>query len=51
MLEVEAKFAVPDLEKVRARLNQKEVQMARRQQERDVYYNAPTGISGRPTRH
>ena len=41
MLEVEAKFAVPDLEKVRARLNKKEVQMTRRQQEHDVYYNAP----------
>ncbi len=41
MLEVEAKFAVRDQEDVRARLNRKGVQMGLRQQERDVYYNAP----------
>ncbi|MFA7198766.1 MAG: class IV adenylate cyclase [Methanoculleus sp.] len=41
MLEVEAKFAVPDVSRIRARLNQQEVRMTRRQQERDVYYNAP----------
>lgn len=41
MLEVEAKYAVGDLESVRAGLDRKEVRMERRQQERDVYYNAP----------
>lgn len=42
MLEVEAKFAVKDLESVRAGLDRKGgVRMGRRQQERDVYYNAP----------
>lgn len=41
MLEVEAKFAVRDLEEIRARLNRQGVQMARRQHERDIYYNAP----------
>ncbi|MCK9299575.1 class IV adenylate cyclase [Methanoculleus sp. YWC-01] len=41
MLEVEAKFAVKDQEAVRAGLNRKGVRMGRRQQERDVYYNAP----------
>lgn len=41
MLEVEAKFAVPDPGEVRARLTQQGVRMARRQQERDIYYNAP----------
>ena len=41
MLEVEAKFATPDQEGVRARLNRQGVRMANRQQERDVYYNAP----------
>ncbi|ABN56866.1 MULTISPECIES: class IV adenylate cyclase [Methanoculleus] len=41
MLEVEAKFAVGDLESVRAGLDRKEVRMEKRQQERDVYYNAP----------
>ncbi|MDD4566748.1 putative adenylyl cyclase CyaB [Methanoculleus chikugoensis] len=41
MLEVEAKFAVNDLESVRAGLDRKGVRMGRRQQERDVYYNAP----------
>ncbi|WP_332450915.1 class IV adenylate cyclase [Methanoculleus sp.] len=41
MLEVEAKFAAPDISRIRARLNQQEVRMTRRQQERDVYYNAP----------
>ncbi len=41
MLEVEAKFAVPDPGEVRARLNRQEVRMTRRQREHDVYYNAP----------
>ncbi|MCM2466831.1 class IV adenylate cyclase [Methanoculleus oceani] len=41
MLEVEAKFGVRDPEDVRVRLDRKGVQMARRQRERDVYYNAP----------
>lgn len=41
MLEVEAKFAVPDPGEVRARLTLQGVRMARRQQERDIYYNAP----------
>ena len=41
MLEVEAKFAVPDTSRIRARLNRQGVGMASRQQERDVYYNAP----------
>ncbi|HOI58038.1 MAG TPA: class IV adenylate cyclase [Methanoculleus sp.] len=41
MLEVEAKFAVPDTSRIRARLNRQGVRMTRRQQERDVYYNAP----------
>lgn len=41
MLEVEAKFAVPDVSRIRARLNRQGVRMTRRQQERDVYYNAP----------
>lgn len=41
MLEVEAKFAVRDQEGVRTRLDRKGVRMGRRQQERDVYYNAP----------
>ncbi|MCK8517499.1 class IV adenylate cyclase [Methanoculleus sp. 7T] len=41
MLEVEAKFAVPDPREVRARLNRQGVRMAVRRQERDVYYNAP----------
>lgn len=41
MLEVEAKFAVKDLEGVRTGLGRQGVQMERRQQERDVYYNAP----------
>lgn len=41
MLEVEAKYAVGDLESVRAGLDRKEVRMEKRQQERDVYYNAP----------
>ncbi|WP_214019556.1 class IV adenylate cyclase [Methanoculleus sp.] len=47
MLEVEAKFAVGDQEDVRARLNRKGVQMGSRQQERDVYYNAPHRDFGR----
>ena len=41
MLEVEAKFAVRDPGEVRARLDRQGVHMARRQQEHDVYYNAP----------
>lgn len=41
MLEVEAKFAVPEPGDVRDRLNRRGVRMVRRQQERDVYYNAP----------
>lgn len=41
MLEIEAKFAVPDPGKVRARLTRQGVRMTRRRQERDVYYNAP----------
>ncbi len=41
MLEVEAKFAVRDPGGVRDRLNRQEVRMTRRQQEHDVYYNAP----------
>ena len=41
MLEVEAKFAVGDLEGVRVGLGRMEVRMERRQQEHDVYYNAP----------
>lgn len=41
MLEVEAKFAVPDPRKVRARLNRQGVQMTGRRQEHDIYYNAP----------
>lgn len=41
MLEVEAKFAVKDPGGIRAGLDQMEVRMERRQQERDVYYNAP----------
>jgi adenylate cyclase class 2 len=41
MLEVEAKFAVPEPGDVRDRLNRQRVPMVRRQQERDVYYNAP----------
>lgn len=41
MLEVEAKFAVPDLESVRNRLVRLEARMITRQKERDVYYNAP----------
>ncbi|KLK87355.1 adenylyl cyclase [Methanoculleus sediminis] len=41
MLEVEAKYTVGDLEDVRAGLDRKGVRMGRRQQERDVYYNAP----------
>ncbi len=41
MLEVEAKFAIKDPGEIRARLNRQGVQMAKRQQERDVYYNAP----------
>ncbi|WP_292520660.1 class IV adenylate cyclase [Methanoculleus sp.] len=41
MLEVEAKFAVPGLEEIRGRLDRRGVRMASRQQERDVYYNAP----------
>ncbi|MDD2473020.1 MULTISPECIES: class IV adenylate cyclase [unclassified Methanoculleus] len=41
MIEVEAKFAVPDISRVRDRLSLQGVRMAGRQQERDVYYNAP----------
>ncbi|WP_292491384.1 class IV adenylate cyclase [Methanoculleus sp. 10] len=41
MLEVEAKFAIRDPGEIRARLNRQGVQMARKQQEHDVYYNAP----------
>ncbi|NMA10595.1 MAG: class IV adenylate cyclase [Methanomicrobiales archaeon] len=41
MLEIEAKFAVRDLESVRTGLGRQGVRMGRRQQERDVYYNAP----------
>ncbi|KAF5085664.1 class IV adenylate cyclase [Methanoculleus horonobensis] len=41
MLEIEAKFAVGDLESVRAGLGRKGVRMGRRQREHDVYYNAP----------
>ncbi|MDD3857980.1 MAG: class IV adenylate cyclase [Methanoculleus sp.] len=40
MLEVEAKFAVGDLEGVRVGLGRMGVRMGRRQLERDVYYNA-----------
>ncbi|NLA37896.1 MAG: class IV adenylate cyclase, partial [Methanomicrobiales archaeon] len=41
MLEVEAKFAVLDPERLRARLSRQGVRMTAKQQERDVYYNAP----------
>ncbi|NLA99635.1 MAG: class IV adenylate cyclase [Methanomicrobiales archaeon] len=41
MLEVEAKFAIGDPDGIRAGLGRKGVRMERKQQERDVYYNAP----------
>ncbi|MDV2482323.1 class IV adenylate cyclase [Methanoculleus sp. Wushi-C6] len=41
MFEVEAKFAVPEPGDVKDRLERQGVRMAKRQQERDVYYNAP----------
>ena len=41
MLEVEAKFAVRDLDAIRSRLESMGARKGRRQQEQDVYYNAP----------
>lgn len=41
MLEVEAKFAVRGLDAIRSRLEAMGARKGRREQERDVYYNAP----------
>jgi len=49
-IEIEAKIRVRALEPVRARLRELKAEHLGMRVERDVYYNAPTGISQSPTK-